>query len=82
MFCAIVYEEDGRTVVSAVDAAKMLSVVDNPKLESTAKTVNDKLRRVIDSLFAGNRTVKTKCKAFKAPPLRAKMSKRSIQSAE
>lgn len=46
----IVYEEDGRTVVSAVDAAKMLSVVGNPKLESTAATVNEKLRRVIDSL--------------------------------
>lgn len=46
----IVYEEDGRTVVSAVDAAKMLSVVGNPKLESTAATVNEKLRRVINSL--------------------------------
>ena len=46
----IVYEEEGRTVVSAVDAAKMLSVVGNPKLESTAQTVNEKLRRVIDSL--------------------------------
>jgi uncharacterized protein (DUF302 family) len=28
----IVYEQDGRSVVSAVDAAKMLSVVGNPKL--------------------------------------------------
>jgi uncharacterized protein (DUF302 family) len=46
----IVYEQDGRTVVSAVDAAKMLSVVGNPKLESTAARVNEKLRRVIDSL--------------------------------
>ena len=46
----IVYEQDRRTVVSAVDAAKMLSVVGNPKLESTASTVNEKLRRVIDSL--------------------------------
>ena len=46
----IVYEKDGRTVVSAVDAAKMLSVVGNPKLESTAGQVNEKLRRVIDSL--------------------------------
>ena len=46
----IVYEEDNRTVVSAVDAAKMLSVVGNPQLESTASTVNEKLRRVIDSL--------------------------------
>jgi len=46
----IVYEQDGGTVVSAVDAAKMLSVVGNPKLESTASKVNEKLRRVIDSL--------------------------------
>lgn len=46
----IVYEQDGHTVVSAVDAAKMLSVVDNPKLKSTAGKVNEKLRRVIDSL--------------------------------
>jgi len=46
----IVYEQDNRTVVSVVDAAKMLSVIGNPKLESTASKVNEKLRRVIDSL--------------------------------
>lgn len=46
----IVYEKDGRTVVSAVDAARMLSVVGNPKLQSTANAINDKLRRVIDNL--------------------------------
>ena len=46
----IVYEQDGRTVVAAVDAAKMLSVVGNPTLESTASKVNEKLRRVIESL--------------------------------
>ena len=46
----IVYEQNGGTVVSAVDAAKMLSVVGNPKLEATARTVNEKLRRVINSL--------------------------------
>ncbi|HKZ81142.1 MAG TPA: DUF302 domain-containing protein [Pyrinomonadaceae bacterium] len=46
----IVYEQDGGAVVSAVDAAKMLSVVGNPKLESTAAQVNVKLRRVIDSI--------------------------------
>jgi uncharacterized protein (DUF302 family) len=46
----IVYERDGKTVVSAVDAARMLSVVGNPKLESTAGKVNEKLHRVIDSL--------------------------------
>ena len=46
----IVYEQEGRSVVAAVDAAKMLSVVGNPKLESTAEQVNEKLRRVIDNL--------------------------------
>lgn len=46
----IVYEQNGGTVVSAVDAAKMLSVVGNPKLEATARTVNEKLRRVIENL--------------------------------
>jgi uncharacterized protein (DUF302 family) len=46
----IVYEQDGRSVVSAVDAGRMLSVVGNPKLESTASRVNEKLRRVIDNL--------------------------------
>ena len=46
----IVYEIEGKTVVSAVDAAKMLSVVGNPKLESAAAKVNEKLHRVIDSL--------------------------------
>jgi len=46
----IVYEADRQTVVSAVDAAKMLSVVGNPELESTARTINEKLRRVIDNI--------------------------------
>lgn len=46
----IVYEQDGRSVVSAVDAAKMLSVFGNPNLESTASQVNEKLRRVIENL--------------------------------
>ncbi|HKY30524.1 MAG TPA: DUF302 domain-containing protein [Pyrinomonadaceae bacterium] len=46
----IVYEDAGRTVVSAIDAAKMLSVVGNPKLDSTAGVVNEKLRRVVESI--------------------------------
>jgi len=46
----IVYEQEGSTVVSAVDAGQMLSVVGNPKLETTAKAVNEKLQRVINSL--------------------------------
>ena len=46
----VVYEKDGQTIVAAIDANKMLSVVENPALEDTAKQVNEKLRRVVDSL--------------------------------
>ena len=46
----IVYEQDGGSVIAAVDAAKMMSVVGNPRLESTASQVNVTLRRVIDTL--------------------------------
>ncbi len=46
----VVYEKDGRSFVAAIDAFKMLSVVGNPALEATAGQVNEKLRRVIDSL--------------------------------
>ena len=46
----VVYDDDGRTVVSAVDAARMLSIVGNPNLTSAADQVNEKLRRVIDNL--------------------------------
>lgn len=46
----IVYEQNGKSVVSAIDAAKMMTVVGNPRLEVTAKEVNEKLRRVIDSI--------------------------------
>jgi uncharacterized protein (DUF302 family) len=46
----VVYEDGGRSVVAAIDAIKMMSVVENPDVEPTAAQVNDKLRRVIDSL--------------------------------
>ena len=46
----IVYEEGDRSIVAAIDAARMLSVVSNPKLEATAGQVNEKLKRVIESL--------------------------------
>lgn len=46
----IVYENDLGTVVSAVDAAKMLSVVGNADLERTAQQVNEKLKRVIAAI--------------------------------
>jgi hypothetical protein len=43
-------QERSRTSFKAIDAAKMMTVVGNPQLEATAKHVNEKLRRVIDSL--------------------------------
>ena len=46
----VVYEKSGQIVVAAVDAGKMLSVVENSALEGTAEQVNEKLRRVIDNL--------------------------------
>ncbi len=46
----VVYEEAGKCVVGAIDAEKMLSVVGNPELSKVAEQVNDRLRKVIDSL--------------------------------
>jgi uncharacterized protein (DUF302 family) len=46
----VVYEKSGQVVVAAVDANKMLSVVENAELEGVAEQVNEKLRRVIDNL--------------------------------
>lgn len=45
-----VYEEGGQSVVAAIDAAKMMSVVGNPKLEAAAAEVNEKLQRAIANL--------------------------------
>ena len=46
----VVYEDAGRTVVAAIDAARMLSVVGNPKLTATAEVVNEKLRRAVEKV--------------------------------
>lgn len=46
----VVYEETGHTVVAAIDAKKMLSVLDNPGLASAAGLVSEKLHRAIDVL--------------------------------
>lgn len=46
----IVYEEAGKSVVAAIDAGKMMSVVGNPKLEAPAGQVNEMLQRVIANL--------------------------------
>jgi len=48
----IVYEEQGRCAVAAIDAEKMLSVAENPKLETTAAVVNERLHKVVDALYS------------------------------
>lgn len=46
----VVYEQDSKTVVAAIDAAKMMMVVGNENLDKTARTVNEMLQRVIETL--------------------------------
>jgi uncharacterized protein (DUF302 family) len=48
----VVYEQDGAVRVGAVDVLKRLSVVGNPAMEGMALQVNEKLRRVVDSVAA------------------------------
>jgi uncharacterized protein (DUF302 family) len=44
----VVYERDGRTVVSAVDAERMLSIVGNDELSGVAEEVRRKLAAVVE----------------------------------
>ncbi len=46
----VVYEENGQSVVAAIDAVKMMSIVGNSKLEAAATAVNEKLERAIANL--------------------------------
>lgn len=49
----VVYEADevGKSIIAAIDAKAMLSVVgSNPTLDSVASEVNEKLRRVVTEL--------------------------------
>lgn len=46
----VVYEQDGQSVVAAIDAVRMMSIVGNPKLEAAALQVNEKLQRAITNL--------------------------------
>lgn len=48
----IVYEEDGRSVVSAMDPVAMMSEVDNATLQAVAEEVRPKLERVIQRMRA------------------------------
>jgi uncharacterized protein (DUF302 family) len=46
----IVYEDQGHTVVAAIDAEKMLTLAGNSKLDLTASVINERLRRVLDAV--------------------------------
>ncbi|MBK9163200.1 MAG: DUF302 domain-containing protein [Acidobacteria bacterium] len=46
----VVYEENGATVVAAIDAKKMLSVTGRNELDEFAGDVNAMLRRAIESI--------------------------------
>jgi len=46
----IVYEQDGRSVVSAVDPISMVSGLESPALEEVAREVRPKLERAIRTL--------------------------------
>ena len=48
----IVYEKEGKTVVSAQDPAAALSIVGNDKIAPIAKEAKERLERVIRSLAA------------------------------
>ncbi len=44
----VVYEHDGETRVSAIDAERMLSIVDSDELAATAAEVRRRLARVVE----------------------------------
>jgi uncharacterized protein (DUF302 family) len=44
----VVYERDGATIISAIDAERMLSIVGSDDLEPVAAKVRDKLARVVE----------------------------------
>ena len=46
----VVYEDGPRTIVGAIDAARMMSVVGNEGLTKTAEAVNEKLQRAIEAI--------------------------------
>jgi uncharacterized protein (DUF302 family) len=48
----VIYQRDGRTHISAIDAERMLSIVDNDNLVTVAAEVRNKLAHVVER--AGN----------------------------
>jgi uncharacterized protein (DUF302 family) len=49
----VVYEEHGETHISAIDAARMLSIVGNDELAPIAETVREKLAGVVERASSG-----------------------------
>jgi len=48
----VIQEEDGRTIVSAIDTRALLAISENPKLLPIADEVNARLMRVLDKVAA------------------------------
>lgn len=46
----IIYSENDSTIVAAVDAEKMMSIVGNPNLAVAASEVNEKLKRALTNI--------------------------------
>jgi len=46
----IVYEKDGKTVVSAIKPSIAMKMIDNPELSGIAADVESKLKQVIDNI--------------------------------
>ncbi len=46
----VIYEQSGETVVATIDAAKMMTIVENPQLTASAGVINEKLKNVLDNL--------------------------------
>lgn len=49
----VVYEQDGRTHITAVDAERMVSIVGNDQLGETAKEVRRRLATVVELAASG-----------------------------
>lgn len=49
----VVRQEDGQVVVSAMDPVSALALTNNPKVDSVAELVREKLVRVLEGIAAG-----------------------------
>jgi len=49
----VVYEQEGETHIAAIDAERMLSIVDNDDLAATATEVRQRLSAVVDRAATG-----------------------------